>query len=115
MNEFLTVEFINWCNETQRTAARWQKTGAPQWAQDLVRLRRGLLPWEHWEGWIIDNDGLQSPQGDKYHWSLIRAIPFLLEASHERYKRSTAEMIAKAKAAHQVLPSLNKETLLETR
>ena len=99
MNEFLTVEFINWCNETQRTAARWQKTGAPQWAQDHVRLRHGLLPWEHWEGWQIDDDGLQSPQGDRYHYSLIRAIPYLLAASQERYRQNVREMTETATAA----------------
>jgi len=99
MNDFLTIEFTNWCHVSKRTATRWQKTGAPQWAQDLVRLRRGVLPWEHWEGWIVENDGLQSPQGEKYHYSLIRAIPYLLAASQERYRRNVQEITVKAAAA----------------
>jgi len=101
----LPNDFVHSCHVTRRTAMRWCRRGAPQWAVDLVRLRRGFLPWEHWAGWRIDNDGLQSPEGDKYHWSLIRAIPYLLEASHERYKQETREMITRT-LARQVVPSL---------
>ena len=99
--EFLSIEFITWCHVSRRTAARWQKTGAPRWAQDLVRLRRGVLPWENWNGWIVDVDGLQSPQGEKYHYSLIRAIPFLLAASQERYRQNVRDITEKAKASHE--------------
>src|SRR3569832_2590775 len=84
----LPNDFVHSCHVTRRTAMRWCRRGAPQWAVAHVRLRRGFLPWEHWAGWRIANAGLQSPEGDKYHWSLIRAIPYLLEASHERYTRN---------------------------
>src|SRR3569623_3458222 len=95
----LPNDFVHSCHVTRRTAVRWCRRGAPQWAVDLVRLRRGYLPWEHWDGWIIDNDGLQSPQGAKYHWSLIRAIPYLLEASQERYRQHERETVFRARSA----------------
>src|SRR3569833_2556884 len=92
-------DFIQWCHVSKSTARRWRRLGAPQWAVDLVRLRRGVLPWERWAGWRIDDDGLESPQGDKYHWSLIRAIPGRRGAARGRGGRRGRGEGAGARAA----------------
>src|SRR3569833_776034 len=92
-------DFIQWCHVSKSTARRWRRLGAPQWAVDLVRLRRGVLPWERWAGWRIDDDNLESPQGDKNHRTQNQTNPNQQEASHERYWQLVKEEVSRARSA----------------
>jgi len=72
------------------TARRWKKKRrCPRWLQRVIRLCvLGELGEIHraWDGWVIRDQYLVSPEGWRFSFGEIRAIPFM-HAQIRTYQR----------------------------